>query len=131
MTALPFDDKNLPMSTIVPDERDNTWNDPRKRAPLVLGDSASFHGITEKICYVAEAPRNGLYGGTLAELPEARATLMMLSRRTKPTLPQYLEGSSRHEEPRHYGRQVCGESEPWTFTVQLCKSPLRQRLVVE
>src|ERR1041384_7736788 len=36
---------------------DNTWNDPTRRAPLGVGDSASFHAITEKICYVAEAPR--------------------------------------------------------------------------
>ena len=56
MTALPMPNEQL-MSRYVPDEVDNTWNDPARRAPLVLGDSASFHGVTEKICYVAEAPR--------------------------------------------------------------------------
>ena len=45
------------MSPYVPGEIDNTWNDPRQRAPLVVGDSASFHAVTEKICCVAEAPR--------------------------------------------------------------------------
>ena len=46
-----------PISPYLPGEIDNTVNDPRHRAPLVTGDSASFHAITEKICYVAEAPR--------------------------------------------------------------------------
>src|SRR5437763_15035760 len=61
MSALPVDQINAtgkqPMSVYAPGEIDNTWNDPRRRAPLVVGDSASFAAITEKICYVAEAPR--------------------------------------------------------------------------
>src|SRR5437868_2468077 len=61
MTALPLDQIKAtgkqPMSPHCPGEIDNTWNDPRRRAPLVVGDSASFHAITEKICYVAESPR--------------------------------------------------------------------------
>jgi molybdopterin-containing oxidoreductase family membrane subunit len=55
MTAIPSD--NLMPSPYGALERDNTFNDPRHRAPLVVGNSASFHAITEKICYVAEAPR--------------------------------------------------------------------------
>ena len=46
-----------PISPYCPGEIDNTWNDPARRAPLVVGDSASFHAVTERICYVAEAPR--------------------------------------------------------------------------
>ena len=57
MTALPMDSNSKPMSKYCPDESDNTWNDPRQRSPLVVGDSASFHAITERICYVAESPR--------------------------------------------------------------------------
>ncbi len=55
MTALPID--NLPASPYDARELDNTGADPRHRAPLVVGDAASFHAITERICYVAEAPR--------------------------------------------------------------------------
>ena len=47
----------LPPSPYARNEIDNTLTDPRHRATLVTGDSATFHQITEKICYVAEAPR--------------------------------------------------------------------------
>jgi Ni/Fe-hydrogenase subunit HybB-like protein len=37
---------------------DNTWDDPRQRTPLVLGESAeSFGAVTEKIASIAEAPQ--------------------------------------------------------------------------
>jgi molybdopterin-containing oxidoreductase family membrane subunit len=55
MTAIPMD--NLPISPYDARERDNTGSDPRHRAPLVIGDAASFHEVTERICYVAECPR--------------------------------------------------------------------------
>ncbi|MCL2645957.1 MAG: polysulfide reductase NrfD [Phycisphaerales bacterium] len=38
-------------------EIDNTLTDPRFRATLVTGDSASIRAITEKICHIAESPR--------------------------------------------------------------------------
>ncbi|HVT81352.1 MAG TPA: NrfD/PsrC family molybdoenzyme membrane anchor subunit, partial [Phycisphaerae bacterium] len=57
MTALEINSATLPASPYCPGELDNTGNDPKHRAPLVVGDSATFHMITEKICGVAEAPR--------------------------------------------------------------------------
>ena len=43
-------------SVAVPYEIDNTTNDPRQRAPLILGEPArGFHEVTETICGVTEA----------------------------------------------------------------------------
>ncbi len=41
------------MSTII---IDNTFEDPSRRAPLVLGHD-DFASVTKEICYVNEAPR--------------------------------------------------------------------------
>lgn len=43
------------MATI-PLEIDNTADDPRRRAPLVLG-SPTYHGVTESVCRVVETPK--------------------------------------------------------------------------
>ena len=37
-------------------EIDNTTDDPRSRAPLVVGDKRSFHAITEAVSRLAERP---------------------------------------------------------------------------
>lgn len=37
-------------------EIDNTWEDPRRRAPLVLGDH-DFATVTDRICAIVESPR--------------------------------------------------------------------------
>ena len=44
-------------SPYCPGEMDNTGNEPGRRAALVVGEAASFHAVTEKICGVAEARR--------------------------------------------------------------------------
>jgi len=38
-------------------ELDNTIETPGARAPLVTGNAASFKGVTENVCAIAEAPR--------------------------------------------------------------------------
>ncbi len=43
------------MATIPIDQLDNTWDDPQRRAPLVLGKTASLANLTDAVCAPVES----------------------------------------------------------------------------